>query len=105
MAKFARPRPERLTEKLLQIRIAFGLSQNGMLEKLRLSEDLSRSTISSYELGASQPPLPTLLGYARLAGVCLDVLVDDQLDLPKYLPGTPKHRGITPSSSRRTSRP
>jgi transcriptional regulator with XRE-family HTH domain len=99
-----RERPVRLTEKLLQIRTAFDLSQGGMLEKLGLAETRFRSTISSYELGASEPPLPTLLQYARLAGVCLDVLVDDELDLPKYLPGTPKHQGVTASSSRRTSR-
>ena len=104
MGKYARPRPARLTEKLLQIRKAFDLSQDGMLEKVGLAEDLSRSTISSYELGASEPPLPTLLQYARLAGVCLDVLVDDELDLPKYLPDTPKHHGVTISSSRRTAR-
>ena len=103
MGKYARPKPARFTEKLLQIRTALGLSQDGMLEKLGLA-DLSRSTISSYELGASEPPLPTLLQYARLAGVCVDVLVDDELDLPKYLPGTPKHQGVTASSSRRTSR-
>lgn len=104
MGKYLRPRPARLTEKLLQIRTALGLSQNGMLEKLGLAEELFRSSISSYELGASQPPLPTLLQYARLAGVCLDVLVDDDLDLPKYLPSNPKHQGVRISSSRRTSR-
>jgi len=104
MARYVRERPVRLTEKLLQIRTALDLSQGGMLEKLGLAETRFRSTISSYELGASEPPLPTLLQYARLAGVCLDVLVDDELDLPKYLPGIPKHQGVTASSSRRTSR-
>jgi transcriptional regulator with XRE-family HTH domain len=94
MGRYARPKPARLTEKLFQIRTALGLSQNGMLGRLGLAETLFRSSISSYELGASEPPLPILLQYARLAGVCLDVLVDDALDLPKALPSSPKHRGV-----------
>ena len=91
MARYARTKPKRLTQKLLQIRLGLGLSQNQMLEKLGLADSLFRSSISSYELGGSQPPLPVLLSYARLAGVCLDVLVDDGMDLPKRLPGVPAH--------------
>src|SRR5882724_1834071 len=100
MGKYVRPRPLRLTEKLFQIRTALGLSQNGMLSQLGLAETLFRSSISSYELGASEPPLPILLQYARLAGVCLDVLVDDTLDLPKALPSTPTHRGVKTATGR-----
>src|SRR6266850_2555752 len=100
MGRYVRARPARLTEKLVQIRAALGLSQNGMLDRLGLAETLFRSSISSYELGASQPPLPILLAYARLAGVCLDVLVDDTLDLPKVLPSTPAHRGVTLAARR-----
>jgi transcriptional regulator with XRE-family HTH domain len=91
MARYARLKPRRLTEKLLHIRTGLGLSQNEMLRKLGLADQLFRSSISSYELGDSQPPLPVLLRYARLAGVCLDVIVDDELNLPGTLPGTPQH--------------
>ncbi len=101
MGRYARPKPLRLTEKLLQIRTALELSQNGMLNRLGLGEVLFRSSISSYERGESEPPLPILLQYARLAGVCLDVLVDDDQDLPKSLPGTPTHRGVKTSSIKR----
>jgi transcriptional regulator with XRE-family HTH domain len=101
MGKYVRPRPLRLTEKLFQIRTRLGLSQNGMLNQLGLGEKLFRSSISSYELGASEPPLPVLLQYARLAGVCLDVIVDDDLDLPKQLPSTPKHSSSNTTQSRR----
>jgi transcriptional regulator with XRE-family HTH domain len=100
MGRYVRPRPARLTEKLLQIRSALELSQNGMLDRLGLGETLFRSSISSYERGASEPPLPILLQYARLAGVCLDVLVDDEQDLPRSLPGTPTHRGVRTASGR-----
>ncbi|HKS27128.1 MAG TPA: helix-turn-helix transcriptional regulator [Pyrinomonadaceae bacterium] len=81
-----RQKPERLAEKLLQIRVALGLSQDGMLESLGMAEDFTRSRISAYELGNREPPLPVLLRYARRVGVSTDVLIDDELDLPAKLP-------------------
>jgi transcriptional regulator with XRE-family HTH domain len=94
MARYPRETPRRLTEKLVQIRVGLGLSQNGMLVRLGLDDQKFRSSISSYELGGSQPDLITLLKYARAAGVCLDVIADDKLDLPKKLPGTPDHLSL-----------
>jgi hypothetical protein len=32
----------------------------------------------------------TLLRYARIAGVYVDVLIDDELDLPEHLPYKPE---------------
>jgi transcriptional regulator with XRE-family HTH domain len=60
---------------------------------LRLEDELTQSRISGYELGSREPSLPTLLAFARLAGICVDVLIDDGLDLPKKLPSKPKHKG------------
>lgn len=85
-----RQKPERLAEKLKQIRMALGLSQDGMLERLGLTEEYFRSRISAYELGNREPPLPVLLKYARLVGVSTDVLIDDELNLPDKLPAKPK---------------
>ncbi len=79
--RVARERPQRLPEKLLQIRLSLRLSQNGMLRALELR--VERSAISGYELGTREPTLNILLKYARLAGVHMEVLVDDELDLPK----------------------
>ena len=87
-----RPKPERLAEKLLQIRTALGLSQTEMLRRLGLEESMKYTRISEYELGIREPSLMTLLQYARAAGVCVDMLIDDDLDLPEKLPNTPKHR-------------
>lgn len=101
MGKFARPKPKRFTKKLVQIRKSLGLSQAGMLNMLGMGKTRGRSSVSSYERGASEPPLPTLLQYARLAGVCLDVIVDDELDLPKTLPSTPEHRGQETAAAKR----
>jgi transcriptional regulator with XRE-family HTH domain len=82
----------RLAKKLLKIRQALGLSQNEMLKRLRLEEPYSRQSISFYERGDLEPPLFILLRYARVAGVCTDVLIDDQAKLPSKIPATPKHR-------------
>jgi transcriptional regulator with XRE-family HTH domain len=91
MARTPRARLKRLPEKLLSIRLALGLSQNEMLRGLALDDKLSRTSISAYELGTSEPPLPTILEYARMAGICTDVLLDDEVDLPTKLPSRPKH--------------
>jgi transcriptional regulator with XRE-family HTH domain len=91
MGKKARPKPKRLAEKLLQIRSALGLSQSEMFRRLDVGEFSEVKRISDYETDKSEPPLIVLLRYARMAGVCLDVLVDDELDLPARLPGKTKH--------------
>ena len=91
MGKKARMKQERLAEKLLQVRTALGLSQSEMLRGLGFEEVLDYKRISEYELGKNEPPLAVLLQYARVAGVCVDVLIDDELDLPAKLPAKPKH--------------
>lgn len=87
MGRNSRHKPNRLPEKLRQIREALGLSQDGMLIRLRLNDlSINRSHISNYELGVNEPPLVVLLAYARTVNVYLDVLADDELDLPDELP-------------------
>jgi transcriptional regulator with XRE-family HTH domain len=77
-----RPFPEKLASKLAAIREQLGLSQNEMVRRLGIEEIYDRSTISGYERGEREPPLPILLKYARLIGISTDVLIDDKLDLP-----------------------
>jgi transcriptional regulator with XRE-family HTH domain len=100
----ARPKPARLAEKLLQIRNALGLSQPGMLRHLGAEDMIEYFRISEYELGKREPTLMVLLQYARAAGVYVEDLIDDELDLPEKLPGTARHNGIkhkSPSRSRK----
>ncbi len=92
MGKRARMRQKRLAEKLLQIRNALGLSQNDMLRRLGFDQVIDYKRISEFELGKNEPPLAILLKYARVAGVCVDVLIDDDQDLPTKLPAKPKHK-------------
>jgi transcriptional regulator with XRE-family HTH domain len=94
MGSTSRTKAARLGEKLLRIRLELGLSQNGMLERLGFIEELFRSNVSQYELGTRVPPLPVLLEYARAAGVYVDDLIDDEIDLPDKIPGTVRHEGI-----------
>jgi transcriptional regulator with XRE-family HTH domain len=88
---YARRRPERLAEKLLQIRITLGLSQAEFHKRLGVEQDKSYTRISDYELDKNEPSLIVLLEYARVAGVHLEEVVDDRMELPSKLPGTVKY--------------
>ena len=87
MGTGARQKPQRLGEKLLQIRQALGLSQSEMVRHLGLEDIIWDSKISHYELGKREPTLLILLNYARAGGVHMEALVDDKLDLPDKIPG------------------
>jgi transcriptional regulator with XRE-family HTH domain len=91
MGAARRPKPKRLAEKLTQIRTGLGLSQNELIRRLDFENELVQGTISTYELGKREPSLPLLLRYAQIAGVCVDVLIDDKLNLPSKLPSKAKH--------------
>jgi transcriptional regulator with XRE-family HTH domain len=80
MGEKARPKPKQLAKKLLSIRLALGLSQNELIKALQVN--LNQGRISDYESGTGEPSLPVLLKYARLAGICVERLIDDKLDLP-----------------------
>jgi transcriptional regulator with XRE-family HTH domain len=85
MGQKARPQPERLAEKLLRIREALGLSQSEMFRKLEIQDFVSYKQLSKYELGITEPPLIVLLRYARVAGISVEVLIDDEINLPAKL--------------------
>jgi transcriptional regulator with XRE-family HTH domain len=93
MGKQTRKRPERLPEKLLEIRLKLGLSQNGMVRRMGLEDEIERDYISKYERGTLEPSLWVLLQYARAANVWVDVLIDNDLDLPEKLPVRSKSEG------------
>ena len=89
-----RAMPERLADKLRQIRLALELSQAEMLSRLGVQDLIVVKQISAYELGKREPSLMVLLAYARAANVIADVLIDDELDLPSNLPTAKKHEGL-----------
>jgi transcriptional regulator with XRE-family HTH domain len=87
----ARRRPQRLAEKLRQVRNNLGLSQAELHRRLGVEEDIPYTRISDYELDKNEPSLIVLLEYARIAGVHLEEIVDDRMELPSKLPGTVKY--------------
>ena len=95
MGTSRRAQPTRLAAKLLQIRKSLDLTQEAMIERLSNAKTrVYTGHISEFEQGKREPSLPVLLRYARIAGVYVDVLIDDDLDLPEHLPGLPNHEWI-----------
>lgn len=74
-------RPHNLSQKLLQIREALGLSQNRMIAALGMNDSLTQAEISAFELGKRLPPLIVLLRYARAFQIHVDDLIDDEISL------------------------
>jgi transcriptional regulator with XRE-family HTH domain len=87
MGRSRRDQPIKLPRKLREIRLLLGLTQEQMAAQLRRS---SRSRprpghVSEYEHGKRQPSVVMLLKYARMVGVPMEVLVDDDMELPRKL--------------------
>jgi transcriptional regulator with XRE-family HTH domain len=102
MGKKSRPKPEHLASKLRQVRLSLDLTQAGILRHLGLEGTVSDARISEYETGIREPPLMTVLEYARAAGVHMEALVDDNLKLPDKLPGDVRHETINRKYTRKS---
>ena len=84
MGRARRHQPKQLADKLKEIRLRLDLSQTQMAKKLSNANPAPRrGHIAEFESGNRQPSLSVLLQYSRLSGVHMEVLVDDELDLPK----------------------
>lgn len=95
MGQSPRPRPKRLALKLRQVRLMLDLTQEQVAERLkRIESPPQPGHVSEFERGIREPSLIYLLGVARLAGVPMEMLVDDNLDLPERLPVSPDHEWI-----------
>ena len=105
MGRSRRQQPRRLAGKLSEIRTRLDLSQTQMVKRLGDDgERLQPGHISEFESGAREPSLPVLLQYARVAGVPMEALVDDELDLPEKLPAEVTYEWVMIKRERRTSR-
>lgn len=76
-----RNKPQKLSGKLLAIRKRLGMSQTEMAQALGLKAHYS--SVSNYELDTREPDLIVVLKYARLAGVPMESLLDDEISLPE----------------------
>lgn len=104
MGTLPRRTPKRLPEKLREIRLKLGLSQNGMIRRMGLAEEMTREEVSSFELGRRQPNLIVLWAYANAANVYVDALILDAIDLPEELPSQVKSEGVLRTTAGRRGR-
>ena len=87
-----RPRPKRLGNKLRHIReqLMGGMTQAAMAKELiRRGADstLHSGYVADYENSRTrEPSLLTLLAYSKASGLSVNLLIDDELDLPERLP-------------------
>jgi len=85
--------------------LLLGFSFVDLLKQLQHEQTMHYGRISEYEAGKREPTLMVILQYSRVAGVHLEDIVDDELDLPKKLPGRVRYQGIKrKSASRKTKR-
>ncbi len=81
MGRARRWRLQHLPSKLRKIRDHLSLSQTELVKELGMENVIYRHTISGYESGDREPPLPILLAYAKLVGISTDELIDDSISL------------------------
>lgn len=85
MGRAALQKPAKLAKKLSEIRQRLELSQNGLIRFLGFEDELTQAEISAFERGVRIPSLIILLRYARSVSINVEVLIDDELELPKSL--------------------
>lgn len=68
----------KLSEKILQLRRARGLSQEELAERL----EVSRQAISRWEMGTAMPDAANILQLSRLFGVSTDYLLYEEYQSP-----------------------
>jgi DNA-binding XRE family transcriptional regulator len=84
MGRAKQEKPERIAQKLKDIRLALGFTQDEMAKALEAhGVKIYRGYVGSFEVGARVPSLLVTLAYARIAGVSVETIIDDKLDLPK----------------------
>jgi Helix-turn-helix. len=78
-----RPQPDRLAEKLRQIRQSFGYTLEEMANALKgvKKSPPAKSHVLRFETGDREPSLLVLLEYSRVARCSLESLIDDGQDL------------------------
>lgn len=104
MGRASREMPKLLGDKLLEIRISLGLSQDGMLRRLGLAKRYGRHYISGFENGEREPSLQVLLKYSQIAKIWINALVDDDVVLPKKMPAQSMHAGFPKRQRKRRPR-
>ena len=78
----SRPQPRKLPAKLRSIRRGLDLSQEEMAKLVRHKRSpVYPGHISEFENGRREPSLLVLLRYARVSGLNVESLIDDDIPL------------------------
>jgi transcriptional regulator with XRE-family HTH domain len=86
MGRAKQEQPQRIAQKLRQIRQSLGITQEQMAELLeKEGVKVYRGYIGSFEIGERVPSLLITLAYAQVVKIPMETLVDDKLELPKHL--------------------
>ncbi len=72
----------KLADKILNLRKAYGMSQDDLAEKL----NVSRQAISRWEMGTAQPDTSNVLQLSKLFGVTTDYLLNDDYESDHDVP-------------------
>jgi transcriptional regulator with XRE-family HTH domain len=87
MGQGKKQRPQKLGAKLTSIRASLGITQDEVAKRLKsLGAD---TTIHSGYIGdfettdKREPGLLTLFAYSKLSGISVNLLIDDEVELPK----------------------
>lgn len=89
MGRSKRIQPEKLKIKLGIIRDKMGFTLQEMSDSLKKhaqNEFIDPSYVSQFEKGKREPSLRILLAYSTISGVSINILVDDERNLPKHIP-------------------
>jgi DNA-binding XRE family transcriptional regulator len=57
------------------------MSQGEMVKQLGVQDLVHYTNISKYELDKNEPPLAIVLAYARLVGIPVEQIIDDEIEL------------------------
>ena len=57
------------------------MSQGEMVKHLGVQGLIHYTNISKYELDKNEPPLAIVLAYARLVGIPVEQIIDDEIEL------------------------
>ena len=81
MGQRPRRKPKKLAAKLFAIRQRLGLTQTQMAKLLNVH--VSNARISEYESGIREPNLLVLLRYSEVAGLHMEPIANDKVELPE----------------------
>lgn len=72
----------KLSDKILQLRKQYGMSQEDLAERL----NVSRQAVSRWEVGSAQPDASNVLQLSKLFGVTADYLLNDSYESDQDVP-------------------